>query len=126
MATIDYSFINATARNIHTIIKKDWRIPASWGARNYCATTWDGAYKNMAALRFRVSGFIHKGLVVVAYNEGTDLFDITLTTLAGKVKRTITDVYTDSLLCILDEAIETKNDHSDDYRAKVESFLANV
>ena len=126
MATLNYNFINATARNIYTIIREDWRIPASWGAREYRATAYNGSYEGMAALRFRVSGFIHKGLVVVAYNEGTDLFDVYLTTLAGKVKKAITDVYADILTRTIDREVETKNDQSAEYGAKVDAFLSRV
>ena len=74
----------------------------SWGVSKKIATEYNG----MPALQYRVSGVYHKGWVFIAYNYGTDLYDITLVSVRGKVKNTITDVYADQLGFILDMYIE--------------------
>lgn len=70
----------------------------SWGANSFAN------YKNKA-LKFQVKGHLHNGLVYIVLN-GSDLFDVYLTTNSGNIKHTINDVYIDQLFSMLDERIE--------------------
>ena len=70
----------------------------SWGARN-----WTNVENK--ALAFRVSGFIHKGYVVIMLNAN-DLYDIDLISVRGKIVKSITDIYCDVLVDVIDNAIE--------------------
>ena len=56
-------------------------------------------------LKFLVNGFKHKGWVSVEYNEGTDLFDVTI----GNER--ITDVYIENLVDVIDSAVERTYDY---------------
>lgn len=60
---------------------------------------------NDRGLRFKVSGHHHKGHVYLFVN-GSDLFDIYLTSLQGSIKETIKDVFIEDLFDILDGKIE--------------------
>ena len=54
----------------------------SWGISNLAATICE----NLPALRFLVNGRLHKGIVIVALNEGTDYYEIFLQDKDGKKK----------------------------------------
>jgi hypothetical protein len=69
---MDKNFIDETAKYIRSIIDSDIPVSWSWGPDNFRATT----FRGMAALRFSVNGAIHKGDVVVAYNRGSDMFEV--------------------------------------------------
>lgn len=60
---------------------------------------------NDCCLRFRVNGHHHKGHVYLAVN-GSDLFDIYLTSVRGNVKTVITDVFIDCLVDVIDNEVE--------------------
>ncbi len=71
----------------------------SWGSRGWTR------YPDDKALRFRVSGHLHKGLVFLTVN-GSDLFDIHLTNLKGEIKETVKDVYIEDLIDTIDGKVE--------------------
>lgn len=75
------------------------RIVWCWGAKGWTR------YPNNKALRFRVSGMLHKGFVFLTVN-GSDLFDIHLTNLKGKIKKSITDVFVGDLINTIDSHVE--------------------
>ena len=85
----------------------------SWGFRHPIAI------KN--GLRFYVNGFKHQGWVEVVYDEGWDLFTIRLIK-GGKLVKEIEQVYVDSLVNTIDNAIE----RTSDYAADVEHWLEQV
>jgi hypothetical protein len=64
-------FINDTAKYILSIIRSGGPVTWSWGPKDFRATV----YKSMAALRFSVNGFLHKGNVIVVLNAGADCFE---------------------------------------------------
>jgi len=71
-------------------------------------------------LRFSANCFIHKGLVEVVYNEGTDLFDITLL-IYSATKSLTTNVPVSELIEVLDCLIEKVENY--DERVKDEYSL---
>ena len=70
----------------------------SWGANSWTKM-------NDKLLRFKVQAHRHRGHVFIADN-GSDLFDIWLTTLSGKVKKEFTDIYIEDLISVIDNEIE--------------------
>ena len=77
----------------------------SWGLHN------PTALPNNEGLAFRVNGYKHRGWVIVRYNEGADLFDIELRTLAMKLVDQIEEVYFDQLVEVIDNAVEKTSDY---------------
>lgn len=70
----------------------------SWGAT---------AFKNYQnkILRFKVNGHHHKGHVYIVVN-GSDLYDVYLTTTRGNIVKEMKDIYFDELQTRIDNAIE--------------------
>ena len=99
----------------------------SWGARGYVC----GVDNNDEAyLQFRVSGFLHKGLVRVTLNEGKDLYTVQTLKVKGGIAiaiKTVTDVFCEDLTEIIDGLVEkdyTKTDAA--YKAQVTQFFNKV
>ena len=61
---------NTIWKSIFQSVEKE--VVMSWGVSQRIAT-W---FQNMPALLFCVNGFIHKGSVVITYNEGVDYYEI--------------------------------------------------
>jgi len=70
-------------------------------------------------LSFFVNGFKYKGKVSIEYNEGKDLFDISLDE-NDKIVDTINMVFFDQLVEVIDERVEKTDDYND--RVKNEYF----
>ena len=70
----------------------------SWGAHGWIRMS-------PYCLRFRVNGHHHKGHVYLVVN-GSDLFDIYLTSVRGTIKETITDVFVDCIVDTIDREVE--------------------
>ena len=70
----------------------------SWGAQKFTNIGNRG-------LRFNVNAHHHKGHVYLFVN-GSDLFDIYLTTTHGTIKEKICDIYIDQLVDVIDRKIE--------------------
>ena len=66
---------------------------------------------NNTGLQFCVEGFKYQGVVEVRYNEGSDLFEVSLND-GTKVE----DVYLDSLVNVIDNLVEKTNN----YRERIE------
>lgn len=92
---------------ILSILKSNQNIFWSWGGHKFIAIE--------NGLRFNVDGFMHKGLVEIIYNEGSDLFDIKLLTNQLKEVKSIEGVYFDELIDAIDGAVE----YCDNYKQKV-------
>ena len=60
----------------------------------------------MASLRMKVNGMVHKGFVMVCYDEGPDEYILHLLDMNLKVVKTINNVYADELGALIDEEIE--------------------
>ncbi len=116
---MDTKLINYTAQNILTIIRSGGSAAWSWGPENFRATV----YKKMSALRFSVSGFIHKGDVVVALNRAADLYEVYCLDEADKVVSSQDEVYFDELIDVIDRLVE-KDCSTADYEHKTRQWLA--
>lgn len=110
MEKINVMAIAKKSRNLNvpefkTLLTSDTTKFMCWGVEKfeplYIETT-----ENVRLVVFSVNGIIHKGLVYISVN-GSDLFNIYLTTYEGELVRTIEDLYFDMLVDSLDEAIES-------------------
>jgi hypothetical protein len=87
----------------------DMNILMSWGINKLTATTIDG----MAALKFNVRGRLHRGSVIIAYDEGSDYYQIFLRDSTGD-RKIAEDVDFESLSSIIDRHVET-GDNAEEY-----------
>jgi len=99
------------ANYIFSILKFNQIFMLSWGFGKPMALA------NNEGLIFKVNGFKHKGWVKVIYNEGKDLFEVILLDYQKIESHRIEDVYIDSLVNVIDEAVE----HTSDYSARVKN-----
>ena len=98
---------------LNCLTRQKW-VVFSWGFNSPVAIN--------NGLRFSVNGFIHKGLVEVVYNEGTDLFDLKLIR-NNEPSIIITDVEVSELIEVIDTHVESVSDY--EKRVKKEySFLS--
>lgn len=91
------------AKYILEIFKYYLPIVWSWGFNRPQAIE-DG-------LRFRVQGFIHKGLVEVIYDHGYDLFRVRLLNADNSVKEEREGIYVDGLVDTIDRMVERVSDY---------------
>ena len=98
---------------LNCLTRQKW-VVFSWGFHHPTAIN--------NGLQFYVNGFIHKGLVEVVYNEGTDLFDLKLIR-NNEPSIIITDVEVSELIEVIDTHVERVSDY--EKRVKKEySFLS--
>jgi hypothetical protein len=90
------------AKYIMTILKTQLMIVWSWGFHNPVALE--------NALRFRVNGFKFRGVIEIAYNESSDLFDVSFIK-ANKVVNRIDGVFFDMLINVIDDYVERTPDY---------------
>ena len=88
------------AKYILSIFRTQPMIVFSWGFHD--------AYPIYNGLRFKLNGYLHQGLVDVVYNEGADLFVVSILNDDGTIKQQETDVYLDCLVNVIDRLVETK------------------
>lgn len=86
------------ANYILSILRTNLNIVWSWGF-NSPKPTQNG-------LSFKVQGFLHKGWVLVEYNESYDLFDIKLLTDQLKEVKSIEGIYVNQLVDVIDDIVE--------------------
>lgn len=91
-------FVMEMAKYILEIFKHYLPIVFSWGFNH------PQAIEN--GLRFRVQGYIHKGLVDVIYDEGYDLFRVHLLNADGSIKKVQDGIYLDGLVDAIDRMVE--------------------
>jgi len=91
------------AQYIYAILKSQLNVMWSWGFNSPQPLT--------NCLQFKVQGFKHKGYVTVKYNEGKDLFDVTLYNNRMTVKEKTEGVYFDELVDIIDGLVEKTADY---------------
>lgn len=103
-------------------------VAMSWGISRWIATEKecrDGVCK--ACLVLQVSGLIHTGFVVVAYDRASDTYEVLLENLKGEpVGEWHTDVYCDELGKLIDSLVEKPTDMSqEDYEelSSIDSFI---
>ena len=94
----------------------------SWGASGHTAM-W---YKDMPSLRMHVKGMLHKGYVIISYDEGLDVFQVFLLDEKMREIRHFEEVYFDELGMLIDENIERKKNTTDtEYRSGMfQEFMA--
>jgi len=102
--------INNMANYILGIIRGSGGIFYSWGPRGFRATKFNGN----PALEFRVQGIVHRGRVIIEYNQGADLFNVSTTNLKYVVRDSVSDVYVEDLSRVVDSLVERPNDWSAD------------
>jgi hypothetical protein len=115
---MDSKFIDDTARYILTIIRSGGPVTWWWGSEAFRVT----AYKGMAALRFSVNGFVHKGDVVAALNGGSDMFEVYCLDGDDNVVSRRDDVHLDELVGAIDTLVE-KNCPDGEYNIKRRGWL---
>ena len=96
------------AKYILEIFKHYLPIVFSWGF-NHPQVIENG-------LRFRVQGYIHKGLVEVIYDEGYDLFRVRTLNRNGSVKEVKDGIYLDGLVDCIDRMVEKVPDYENRVR----------
>ena len=101
---MEATYILETAETIRRqlVAGSPTNVILSWGPEQFVATT----LKGMAALKFKVNGRLHKGYVVIAYNEA-DYYEIYLMDMDKNIVKCVSDeVYCDELSDVIDTAIE--------------------
>ena len=83
----------------------------------YLPIVWSWGFNRPQAidngLRFRVQGYIHKGLVEVIYDEGYDLFRVHLLNADGTIKKVQDGIYVDGLVDTIDRMVERVPDYEE-------------
>ena len=64
-------------------------------------------------VRENMDGVLHAGFVEIRYNEGADLFDISLIGEDNLVKETIEGIYFDQLVEVVDEHVERVDNYNE-------------
>jgi hypothetical protein len=107
---MEAEYILSTAETIRKqlVTLTDINILMSWGISHIVATTKNG----MAALKFDVRGRLHRGAVIIAYDEGSDYYQIFLRYPTGD-KLIDEDVDFESMPNIIDRAVEVGNDEDE-------------
>ncbi|NDV97001.1 hypothetical protein D0T84_19115 [Dysgonomonas sp. 521] len=98
---------------IFSILRSQLNIMWSWGFNS------PKALEN--GLMFKVQGFIFKGWIKVEYNQGKDLFDITLLSSKMEIKKEIEGIFFDELVNVIDSNVEKVRDYEN--RVKQEYSL---
>ncbi|MFR9542446.1 MAG: hypothetical protein SNG27_08715 [Rikenellaceae bacterium] len=99
---MEREYIDEICNYIKEIFSYSRPIIWSWGAEKYRNI----AYNDMPALRFNVNGYLHKGDVIVALNEGADAFEVFCLDDSDKVIKSKDDVYFDELVGVIDKFVE--------------------
>lgn len=115
---MEANHVNRVAQEIFKVLKFTPTLLMSWGAIEFKAAV----YNNMAALKFSVNGFLFVGTVVVALNQGDDLYEIYCVDEGGNVIKSRDGVYFDELASVIDTMVE-RNGSQEEYNSKIENWL---
>lgn len=115
---METNYVNEVARGIIATLKYTPTLLMSWGATEFCAQI----YEKMPALKFSVNGFLFKGTIVVALNEGADLYEVYCIDNQNNVVKSDDGVYFDELADVIDTMVE-KNGSQEEYNSKITSWL---
>lgn len=90
------------------LLRSSGYIMMSWGANNFMVDKKNGTQM----FRMNVQGNHHKGHVYIFLN-GSDLFDVYLTTIQGTIKNRTEEmgIYNDQLIDWIDEKVERMPDY---------------
>jgi hypothetical protein len=108
---MDAEYILNTAETIRKqlVHLTDINILLSWGINHLVATTKD----EMAALKFNVKGRLHRGSVIIAYDQASDYYIIFLRNESGD-KKVAEEVGFEELGSIIDRYVES-GDNAEEY-----------
>ncbi len=101
---METDYIKEMAEYILKIIRSGGPVTWSWGPAIFRPVE----YNDMAALRFSVTGLIHKGDVAVAYNRGADTFEVYCLDRDDEVVSSKNDVHLGELVGAIDGLVETR------------------
>ena len=96
----DFDYNLKIAEYIFEIFKSNLPVVWSWGIDPASIQVID------LGVKFHVQGFKHKGNVQVVYNEGEDLFEVSLIDENDITVKTIESIFLDNLISVIDENIE--------------------
>ena len=99
-------YVNEVARSTMAVLKMSLTYLMSWGAIKFRGEV----YKNMPALRFSVNGFLFAGDVVVALNEGADLYEVYCLDSDNAIVKSREGIYFDELVNSIDTMVEKEGD----------------
>lgn len=102
--------MNNIANYIREILLTQLMVVFSWGAHNFQSL--GESEEGEGGLLFNVNGFKHQGQVKIMLNW-LDLFDVYLLNEDGCLKKKIEDVYIDSLIEVIDCAIEKVDNYEE-------------
>ena len=105
--------MNNVANYIREILLTQLIMVFSWGAHNFKAI--GESEEGEGGLEFEVNGFKHAGKVKVVLNW-LDLFDVYLINQDDTLKEKIENVFVDSLINVIDHAIEKTDDYEERVR----------
>lgn len=81
-------------------------------------------YKEKPALVLTVNGFLHKGKLLVCYNEATDAYDLYCIDAGNKEVNKREEVYFDELPNVIDGLVErAPGTSTEEYKAQVKSAM---
>jgi len=103
----DFDYNLKIAEYIFEIFKSNLPVVWSWGI--------DPASIQVINLgvKFHVQGFKHKGNVHVVYNEGEDLFKVSLIDENDITVKTIEHIFLGDLISVIDDAVEKTDNYSE-------------
>jgi len=116
---LEHEYVMEVANGINGLLNLSAAVTMSWGITDRRATV----YAGMPAMLFKVNGFVHQGDVVVALNQGQDLYECYLLEDNCRMKRCFREVYAEDLVGVLDRAVETGESTEDEYREQVTQWL---
>jgi len=96
----DFDYNLKIAEYIFEIFKSNLPVVWSWGINPGSIQVID------LGVKFHVQGFKHKGYVLVVYNEGEDLFEVSLIDENDKTVKTTEHIFLGDLISVIDENIE--------------------
>ena len=117
---METDYIKEMAEYILSIIRSGGPVTWTWGPAIFRPVEYGG----MAALRFTVNGFIHKGDVVVAYNRGADTFEVYCLDRDDEVASSKNDVHLGELVDAIDGLVEKPGSDAE-YDKERRKWLAN-
>ena len=102
--------MNNIANYIREILLSQLMVVFSWGAHDFESIP--ESEEGEGGLIFSVNGFKHAGKVKVVLNW-LDLFDVYLINQDGTLKEKIENVFVDSLINVIDNAVEKVEDYEE-------------
>lgn len=115
---MDEQFFTETVKYTYQVLTQHPKYLMSWGVVEMKGII----YNEMASVLFTVNGFLHKGDVIVAYNGGTDYFEVYLLDKDRKVVGSSVDICFEELVSTIDQMVETKVEDAD-YYAKINNWM---